>query len=190
MIPYVGDVSKRDAEVLRVLAKRASRILEFGCGASTQILAAYGRGSVASVETDYAWIKKTRRNLEVLEIKKEVEFYLYDEFEIYLSSQFDLIFIDGVNHLRLPFAFRTWPALAVGGAMCFHDTRRTTPHGIAVTSDVQNVSTILASHSAEITSVMVNQEDSNITVIRKREPLLLEDWVAVEGRTPQQMGLE
>lgn len=186
MIPYIGDVSRADATLLRDLARRSSRILEFGCGASTQIFSAYGRGSVESVDTSDEWIEKTRGNLSKLGLVA-ARFHRFDEF-VALGS-YDLIFVDGLNELRLPFALTVWPHLATGGRMCLHDTRRRKPYGNAMTSDVQHVCMIVERFSTEIARVDLNQDDSNTTVILKRAPLLLVDYNAIERRTPEQLGL-
>jgi len=192
MIPYVGDLSSRDADLLRLLASRSDRILEFGVGASTQIFAAYGCGKVESVDTSAEWIAKTAANLNTLEARgfdlRPVTFRGYAAFRP--VAKYDLIFVDGLNELRLPFALLTWPALIDGGFMCLHDTRRTAPYGNAKTSDVQHVCAIIERHSAEIDTIALNQNESNTTVIAKRSPLLLEDYNAIEGRTRQQLGLE
>lgn len=187
MIPYVGDLSRLDAELLRRLAERSDRVLEFGCGASTQIFAAYARGTVDSVDTEAIWIERTKRQLQALEIPRAVTFHPYQAFTV--SGAYDLIFVDGLNELRLPFALMTWPALAVGGAMSVHDTRRTRPYGKAALSDVQCVCAILEAHALEIDTVAMNQANSNTTVIVKRLLLAYEDYNAIEGRTPRQLGL-
>lgn len=193
MIDYVGDLSRRDAELLLALAGKADRILEFGAGASTQIFAAYGRGTVDSVETDPVWIGNTQRNLARIELSSSaVAFHNYTEFVAACASgiaAFDLCFVDGADALRLDFALMTWPALKVGGKMLFHDTRRTKPHGDSPTSDVENVCILIARFSPEIDRVVMNQADSNISIITKREPLLLQDWNAVEHRTNEQIGI-
>lgn len=188
LIEYIGDVSRRDAELLKKLAEGSHRILEFGVGASTQIFAAYGRGTVDAVDTSPDWIAKTKRNLARLGIgESTVRFHDYYEFTP--AGMYDLIFVDGMNELRLPFALMMWRSLITGGRMALHDTRRTHPYGKADTSDVQHVAAILERHSTEILRVDLNQNDSNTTVIVKREPLLLEDYNAIEGRTPEQLGL-
>lgn len=187
MIAYIGDVSREDAQLLRALAERSDRILEFGCGASTQIFAAYGRGSVDSVETHPQWIAKTRRNLDALNIRKQVIFHEHAAF--HPSGEYDLIFVDGLNELRQAFALSTWLALKVGGAMAFHDTRRREPHGASVTSDVQNVCALIERFSPEVDRVALNAGESNTTVVIKRAPLLCVDYNKAEGRTPQQLGI-
>jgi predicted O-methyltransferase YrrM len=187
MIPYIGDVSRADAELLRKLAERAPRILEFGSGASTQIFAAYGIGTVVSVETDDAWILKTRENLCALGIPlHRVSFRRYGE---QIGGEFDMIFVDGIDELRLPFALEMWQRLAIDGAMCLHDTRRSKPHGKAKLTDAQNACAIVEKHFLEIECVEVNRDGSNITAIWKREPVEYVHWGKAEGRTPQQMGL-
>lgn len=179
MIPYIGDVSRRDAEMLRALAERSDRILEFGCGASTQILRAYSTGIVESVDTEPEWIQKTVANLVRLEITRLVAFRRYEVFKP--VPEYDLVFVDGLGELRLPFALMTWPALAVGGSMAFHDTRRP--------ADVAKVCEFVRQKSTEIDNVVLNGANSNITVITKRAPLLLEDYNAIEGRSLAQLGL-
>jgi predicted O-methyltransferase YrrM len=187
MIPYVGDLSRADAELLRSLACRSTRILEFGAGASTQIFATYGSGVVYSVEMDPAWIERTARNLKALRVRQRVDFR--GPHDALPFGSFDLIFIDSTDELRAGFAFCSWKMLAVGGKMCFHDTRRTKPHGASTTTDVQNVCAIIERHSSEIDSVVLNQRDSNITVVTKRAALLYEDWNVAEERTLEQIGL-
>lgn len=178
MIPYVGDVSKRDAVLLREFAECCHTILEFGVGASTQILAAYTRGSVDSVDTDPTWIEKTRRNLRRLGGSNRVTFHAYAEIP---QKRYDLVFVDGLWNLRAEFAEKAWPVLAVGGAMLFHDTRRP--------KDVRIVCGLIERHATEIDRIIMNRGNSNITVVTKREPLPLEDYNAIEERTPEQLGI-
>ena len=96
MIPYIGDISKQDAVVLKELAEQSVDILEFGCGASTQVLAAYTSGSVISVDTAPAWIRKTREHLKRLNLP-EVSFCSYDEFVTWRGGPYDLVFNDGLG---------------------------------------------------------------------------------------------
>lgn len=191
MIPYIGDLSRNDAVLLKNLAEQADRILEFGVGASTQIFAAYAKGSVTSVDTDPTWIDRTNARLDALAASgvalRPVVFVPYADFEP--AGAYDLVFVDGIDELRLEFALKTWDALAPWRSMAFHDTRRTKPHGPSKTSDIENVATVLARHALEIDHVLVNTLDSNITLVRKRTPLALEDWNVVEGRTPEQIGI-
>jgi predicted O-methyltransferase YrrM len=190
MIPYIGCISREDAELLKSLAERSESILEFGSGASTQIFAAYGAGRVESAETDPAWIEKTKRNLEALGLTKPVEFHLHDGWLLELDRLWDLVFVDCVDELRSQIALSMWPFVRGMGAMCFHDTRRRKPHGDSTTSDVQNVCALIEQYSPEIESVALNAADSNTTVVRKRqEPLIYVDWMVTEGRTREQMGL-
>lgn len=189
MIPYIGCISREDAGLLASLAERCDRILEFGSGASTQIFAEYGRGTVESVETDMSWVVKTKRNLAALGIKAPVTFHDWSSFRPH--GKFDMILIDNIDELRQEAALASWPFLALGGWMCFHDTRRTAPHGPSTTTDVQNACAVVARYSQEVASVALNQNDSNTTVITKRRsPLIYVDWMVSEGRTPAQMGLE
>lgn len=189
MIPYIGCVSREDAFLLQSLAERSDRILEFGSGASTQIFAQYCCGTVESVETDLSWVVKTKRSLAALGIRGAVTFHGFSSFKPH--GKYDLILIDNVDELRQEAALLSWPFLSLGGWMCFHDTRRTTPHGPSTTTDVQNACAVVARYSTEVASVVLNQNDSNTTVITKRRsPLLYVDWMVSEGRTPAQMGLD
>lgn len=195
MIPYVGDLSRNDAALLKELAEHAARILEFGAGASTQIFAAYSKGDVTSVETDPGWIDRTAQRVASLRASgtpaRPVSFLRWraHDGDVVLDGAFDLIFVDGIDELREAFALMVWPRLAIGGVMAFHDTRRVRPHGDATTSDVENVCEVVVRYSPEVESVVLNAADSNITLVTKRAPLPLEDWNAVEGRTPEQIGI-
>ena len=180
MIDYIGDISNNDAEVLKDLAKRANDILEFGCGASTQVLAYYTSGTVVSVETEPSWIQKTGENLIRLNIQSKVYFKSYEQFKTYPEGPYDLIFDDGVDGYRAEFAESSWKLLKVGGALCFHDTRRS--------QDIANVCTFIAAHSPEIESIIINKDHSNITVIRKKVAEFYENWNLVEGKGMDQYG--
>jgi predicted O-methyltransferase YrrM len=183
VIDYIGDISKNDAKVLAQLAANCPDILEFGVGASTQVLGHYRQrqGRMISVETDPAWVEKTRRNLDRLRIPHP-EFAFYMDLDAHLNhgAKFDLIFDDGVDGLRGEFSKRTWPFLKVGGAFAFHDTRRT--------GDVLNVCALLAAVSAEVSVVQFNLEHSNITVILKKQAEHYEDWNVLEGRPAWKAG--
>ena len=58
MIEYIGDISKADALVLKELAENATAILEFGCGASTQVMSVYTKNRIISIDTSQEWIDK------------------------------------------------------------------------------------------------------------------------------------
>lgn len=191
MINYIGVISREDAELLKSLAEEADRILEFGAGASTQVFSAYCKGAIDCVETVHEWVDKTTRNLEVLQIGRNVRFLCPRPFGRVFSEigAYDLIFVDGADELRQSFALCSWVHLRAGGTMAFHDTRRGTPHGLSETSDVQNVCALIARCAPEIDSVILNAMDSNTTLIRKRAPLPYVDWQKTEGRTDAQMGI-
>lgn len=181
MIKYIGDISCRDAEVLAKIASEASSILEFGVGASTQVMASYKRGRMISLETDQDWVAKTKRNFTRLGIPQDaVDFRPYDGFPVQPTDRFDLIFDDGVDGYRRDFATKSWPLLSVGGLFCFHDTRRT--------GDVLNVCALLGAVSAEVEVVKFNVDHSNITTILKKTAEHFEDWNVIEKREPWQTG--
>ena len=165
-------------------AGAAGRILEFGSGASTQVLAQScpGDATIVSVETDPAWIERTRGNLARLGITRAVRFVPYKDWTRAIPDEqpFDLIFNDGVDKLRGRFAEETWPLLKVGGYLLFHDTRRP--------RDVKNALAIVGKFANEISSVTLNEAGSNITVVRRKPPEPWVDWNVVEGRERWEYG--
>ena len=170
-IKFIGDLSTSDARVLYEVV-RAKRVLEFGCGGSTQILAQFAT-RVVSVETEPEWIERTKRNLALLPATSAVEFVIYDD--LILGEQFDVVFVDGVPNKRLKFAEAAWPCLAKGGVMIFHDTRRF--------EYFKEAAWIAQLHFSEIMLIEVNKEESNLTLIHKRErPLHYVNWNEVEGK--------
>lgn len=180
MIQYIGDISKEDANILADLAEQSDNILEFGVGASTQVLAAYGKGKVTSVETSPEWIERTKINLRLLEITKEVDFQDYYTFQPF--TEYDLIFDDGATEFRLPFALLTWKFLKIGGYLLIHDTR--------TSREVQVVHDFMQACSPEIESIFINKDHSNITVIKKKEQEHYINWNEAEGRKHWQSGYE
>jgi predicted O-methyltransferase YrrM len=181
---YIGDISKEDAALLTATVRDARRIFEFGVGASTQVMAraAPVDADLISLETDPAWIARTRRNFAILGIARPVTFLPYDGWQAAVSGEFDVVFDDGVDALRLPFAMAAWPLLRVGGVMMFHDTRRP--------GDMRNVLDLVASAFLSVESVSCNAEHSNITVVRKKAPEPYVDWNLVERRSRWQVGQE
>lgn len=166
MIDYIGDISKADAGALSRWAANANNILEFGCGASTQVLASYAKGSLISIDTDPNWIAKTQKNLDRLGGKYNVLFYDYNQFwEVSPEGPtYDFIFDDGADHLRRSFGMRIWPNLKIGGWLALHDQRRK--------PDWDNTMAIIDMYWLEIGTVHFNHAHSNITFIQKkvREP--------------------
>lgn len=185
MIKYIGDISAMDALVLKELAETHDSILEFGCGASTQVMAKYKKEDtlLVSIDTSQDWIKKTRDNLNLLGIKDTNIF-----FDDYLATvgtltdldKFDFIFDDGVDALRRAFAINIWPHLKVGGILAMHDTRRA--------HDFRNVLEILAHFQNEIGEVVFNICGSNITTIQKIPPQPYDNWQIRENREPWMLG--
>jgi len=178
MIPYIGDISKMDAVILRKLACEATSILEFGPGASTQVMAAYSTCPMRTVETDPTWIERTKQRMANLQLR-EIKYGTYQEFLQLPGNGYDLIFDDGVDRLRREFAFKAWPLLKVGGKLAFHDTRRS--------QDVDNIVAFLKQFSPSIRTIEVNKDESNITIFEKRLDIFFQDWNMEEGREPCQI---
>jgi len=179
---YIGDISREDAALLARAAASARRILEFGAGASTQVLAqsAPGDAEIVTVETKPLWIDRTRENFRRLGISREVRFVPYRGFWRAVTGPFDVIFDDGADRLRADFAERAWPMLAVDGSLFFHDTRRPRDARVAL-RQVERV-------FLEVASVLLNPEGSNLTVVRKQAPQKYVDWNVVEGRARWEYG--
>jgi predicted O-methyltransferase YrrM len=179
---YIGDISREDAALLARSAAGARRILEFGAGASTQVLAqsAAEGAEIVTVETKPQWVERTRENLRLLGIPREVRFVPYRGFWRAVEGPFELIFDDGPDRLRAEFAERAWPMLAVGGCMLFHDTRRPRDARVAL-RQVERV-------FLEVASVQLNPEGSNLIVVRKQSPQKYVDWNVAEGRARWEYG--
>ena len=178
MIPYIGDISKQDALVLQGLAREATSILEFGSGASTQVLTAYSDCPVRSVETEPRWIKKTQKRLKDLGLR-EIVFSSYIEFEADPGKGYDLVFDGGVVDLRREFAILAWSLLKVGGRLRLHDTRSPKP--------IKDIAVLLERFALSIRSIYVNKDGSNITVFEKGPTVVYRNWNREEGMKPCQI---
>lgn len=181
-LEFVGDLSIHDAKMLWSLGCDSKAILEFGVGGSTQIFAQCSPPQgLTSVETDPAWIERTKDNLALISHTDWIapRFIPYDFFT---GGTFDLIFVDGVPSKRLEFAQRAWPMLSVGGKMVFHDTRRF--------EYFREAAWIIQSFFNEVCHVEVNPQDTNLTIIEKDEPRFYENWNMTEGKPLWAYGAE
>ncbi|MDB5347299.1 MAG: hypothetical protein JWP89_5676 [Schlesneria sp.] len=158
LIPYIGDISREDAIVLSQFAATSAQILEFGVGASTQVLRAYSTGKMISVDTSLEWIERTKSNLALLGITSTVDFRTLSS--IPCDSHYDFVFVDGVDELRLPFAISSWSALVPGGHLMFHDTRR---H-----RDFLYVTHLASMCAGDVESLTMNCNQSNISIVKRR----------------------
>jgi predicted O-methyltransferase YrrM len=184
MKKFVGDLSREDAELLERYASTARRVLEFGVGGSTQIIAQSvpAGATFVSLDTDPAWIAVTRDRLGKLGVADRCRFLPHDEAWLpavtAASPSFDLIFDDGVDHLRRPFALESWPLLEPGGFMLFHDTRRF--------GDVVNVAWVMQTYFTEVEDVYVNQRvggvASNVSIIKKKVAEPYVNWNQSEDK--------
>lgn len=171
MIPYIGDLSQNDAFILKGLAEESTAILEFGVGASTQILRHYSKGPMITLETLQEWIDHTIENLKLVEVKGEVKFIRYGD---NISGKFDLIFVDGHKRLRDEFAAHNFKHLTYGGLIVFHDTRRQ--------FHIDYISEFIAKFYLEIQTIEINPSNTNLTIIKKRRGLKYVNWNVVENR--------
>lgn len=175
-VGFIGDLSLQDADVLAKFASKSKLALEFGAGGSTQILAQLCSEHVVSVETSVEWVNKTTINLSKVKNNCEVVFVDYGT---KLADKFDMIFVDGVDHLRSEFAENHWNNLRVGGVMIFHDTRRE--------HDFKNAMKLVFNHFNEISFIEVNAKasdgkSSNMTVICKKDHEGYVDWNQSENK--------
>lgn len=179
---FIGDLSLQDADIICYLADNYGRVLEFGVGGSTQLFAqGHGIGRLVCVETDPAWTALTKERLGMLDINVQPKFHSYEDLSLILPNEkFDVIFVDGVDHLRLEFACKAWDSLLPGGIMLFHDTRRA--------QDFKNVAWVAQLHFDEIEAIEINRpgsdhKPSNMTLIYKNNaPVKYENWNYTEDK--------
>tara|TARA_B110000285_G_C14800115_1_gene457000 strand:- start:45 stop:659 length:615 start_codon:yes stop_codon:yes gene_type:complete len=176
---WIGDLSLQDADVLVEYANKSSSILEFGVGGSTQLFAQCGGEELLSIDTSTGWIGLTEKRLNQFEAAREVRFCEYNDWKTIATSKYDLIFVDGVEPLRLEFASESWNLLREGGIMIFHDTFRTI--------DIHNCTTIIQLFFNEISRIDINAaaqngKSSNLSIIHKKESQLYEDWNYTENK--------
>lgn len=175
--PFVGDLSTQDAAALTTMA-RGARVLEFGCGGSTQIFASVA-ASVTSYETDPGWIEKTQRNLARLDLADKVSFRSYHQPMSQDIGPFDLIFVDGAPDSRPAFALSAFPMLVDDGLMVFHDCR--TPERDVVLRTAREFMNLVG-------EVLFDVAQSNLAVIRRKPMPAYENWNVTEGRAHWEYG--
>ena len=169
---YLGELSKTDAALLKKLIYgKAFKVLEFGPGASTQVIAQCLNwdGQLVSVETEPKWIDICKQNLKDLEISFPIEFIPYEKVSSINLIDLDIIFSDGKVDMRFEFAMKFWNRLRVGGKLLFHDT-------LCRPYMERDVLATLKEKYEEIKSVEMNAEKSNITVITKAPRRRYKNW--------------
>lgn len=194
MRKFIGDLSTQDEKTLRFLATISHDILEFGVGGSTQIiqqeiqsLAADGIDDInfLSLDTSQEWIditikNMTKMNLPIPWIAHYEHFMNPDVLQHHPKEHFDLVFDDGVDNLRRDFAERIWPYIKPEGVLAFHDTRRP--------ADMDNFLYIVNKFKDEIETVDFNVDNSNISLIWKKNPTPFENWQITENLEKWEFG--
>ena len=130
----VGELSTADAEVLIRLARKSTRVLEYGSGGSTLIWSQFCPPGtmIYSGESKEEWRDRTSDMLYRCSSSqpKHVKFFDFAKAlvpaEVGDYSWFDLIFLDceGENRSpknRIEIAQKVWPLLMPGGVMAMHD---------------------------------------------------------------------
>lgn len=180
---YIGDLSHQDARILEFFASRYNRILEFGCGGSTQIMAQALKegGHITSIDTAPEWIKRTERNLEILKVDpSRYTLVPYEYWRDHCIGTYDLIFVDGVDSKRMVFGRTAWHLLEVGGTIIYHDTRRI--------GDLRTAVELMMEHFNEVGDVFINLDGSNLSGFQRKAPEPYRDWNVDEGREPWMSG--
>jgi len=171
---YIGDISRNDAKILYNYASQSQNILEFGCGGSTQVLA-HSPANIISIDTEQHWIDRTIENISALNLKMP-KFYHWKNRHTIINTlkenSIDMVFDDGNPPERKPFFDEIFKFIKVGGILLGHDTRLESMWIYKAIHDHQN----------EITTVSINEGDSNITVITKGCPRPYRNWNIDEGR--------
>ncbi len=179
---------KRAVRLLAGLVREASRVLEYGVGASTQIFAQAAAPGVEihSLDTEDYWIlHRTRVLLDELAPGHGVRlrrFERFTELDDLVDGSFDLIFDDGHEDMRLEFGLASWRWLRMGGRFVLHDTRRR--------GDVGNVLFLAARFFREIERIDLNPAGSNLSILHKCAPKPYVDWNKREDRAGWQIGDE
>ena len=185
-LKFIGDLSVQDAKIIEKYARRADRVLEFGVGGSTQIIAQSIPQTTYFLSLDTApdWIATTAQNLQRLGVRSRCSMQRYEQWTPTPGEQFDLIFNDGAPELRLEFALRCFSHLRIGGFLLFHDTR-----GL---HHVQNVTRLIEAFHESIGRVTFNEavdgSASNISVVEKKVKEPYVNWNEAEGRPPWAFG--
>lgn len=166
---YLGDLSRADVRVLTWAARKAVNILEFGVGASTQVLCqvCMSHAQIRSVDTSVEWIKAVNEILNEMGIDRDISFHRYNDFVA--NDKYDLIFVDGYKTQREEFAQDIWPHLEKhGGRMLIHDSRKKMAGRI--------VSALVTKYQNEIKNIEISKDNSNMIAITKRLKLKYRNW--------------
>lgn len=167
---FIGSLNKDDAIMIKEYS-RCAKVLEFGCGGSTQLFSQNATHTV-SVDTEIKWCEATKEVLKELGTQDKVDFELLSDFKY--EGKFDLIYVDGKQPLRKAFARQSWRCLDAGGIMLIHDTRRAI--------DQQWIGNFITEKYETINKIEMNLGESNMTLIKKSMPKTYVNWLSKEGK--------
>ena len=160
-----GDLSRADViELVRLC--RGKRVVEFGMGGSTLILARCA-ASLASYETDRRWLDRTWKRMK--KITDTCSFSL-DMWSGQLVDFGDALFVDGEAKHRA-----TWLREYAGefATVIVHDSRQP--------DDFSSAMQAMQSHFLQIESIDCHVNNSNLLVFHMRpEPLVYVNWNEAE----------
>jgi len=175
---FIGSLSIQDAIIFSKQVENCQKVLEFGCGASTQIIAQCSNKDslIYSVDTNQKWMDGVKEFItNEMSINKNISFVSFENKNSIKEKDFDLIFDDGLAKNRLDFALWSWSKLkSNNGKLIIHDTRRP--------GEINLVSTIFQKYGNEISNISVNPNHSSLTIITKKELEPYSDWNVVEKR--------
>ncbi len=180
---FIGDISAADASTLAALVPGRKRIVEFGVGGSTQIIAQSMDADAVlwAYDTDPEWLTRTAVNLETLGVDRS-RVLLLPSYEQHaeIPGPVDLAFVDCAERFRIPFAHLIWPRLSVGGLLVLHDARPLVY--------VQPLLALVADNFRDVRSVTLNADDTNFAIVERGPRRDYADWNAAEGREPWEAG--
>jgi hypothetical protein len=190
--PIKGDISRADAVVLCLEARKASRaVFEFGVGGSTILLSGSTNLPLVSFEHSSEWLERTKTNITMyqkhLMVTPQFEQVSYQQehldktrarvAELLLKYKPSFVFLDGEidpPYFCRPYCFDiVFPLLSVGSTIMIHDFRRP--------NDQRSMAPMFLKYMNEIESIFPNYLQSNMCLIKKGEKVAWENWNVTEG---------
>lgn len=167
--PIEADLSRADVRVLHALCQ-GKRVVEFGCGGSTALLAAFA-SRVWSYDTDPAWIARTNARLDREPDRSHVTVERCDETTPVTLPSADVYFIDGYVPLR-PVWIHDVITRRLTKTIVVHDSRS------SAMSDVGRV--LVYPLTLFVRSLEYHTDGSNMLIIRVDAAVEYANWNEAE----------